>query len=319
MPGAASPIPYPDLSVPLNHLTARDAVLRLRGSKIREVANASLGTQRRARVLVRRARRADAGIHPPRRHCIAGGRRDVLHPQLRHRRAARGAGRLRVAACTARWRSRTSSSRAPGMSALMLATQALVGPGDRVVEVTPLWPNLVEIPKVLGAHVECLPLDFSPAGWTLDLDRLLSALTPGTRALYLNSPNNPTGLDHHPRGAASDPRALPPARHLDRRRRRLRPDVVRRRRRGACVPRHRGRARPPRHHQHVLEVVADDRLADRLAGGAAGARGPGRQADRVQRLVRAGIRSARGAGGGAGGRAGDTRAPWNATGARAIS
>ena len=43
MPDAASPIAYPELSVPLNHLTARDAVLRLRGSKIREVANASLG------------------------------------------------------------------------------------------------------------------------------------------------------------------------------------------------------------------------------------------------------------------------------------
>jgi aspartate/methionine/tyrosine aminotransferase len=79
------------------------------------------------------------------------------------------------------------------MSALMLATQALVGPGDRVVEVTPLWPNLVEIPKVLGAQVECVALDFSSNGWTLNLDRLFSALTPGTRALYINSPNNPTG------------------------------------------------------------------------------------------------------------------------------
>ena len=33
----------PHLSVPPNNLTAREAVLRLRGSKIREVANASLG------------------------------------------------------------------------------------------------------------------------------------------------------------------------------------------------------------------------------------------------------------------------------------
>jgi aspartate/methionine/tyrosine aminotransferase len=80
-----------------------------------------------------------------------------------------------------------------GMSALMLATQAIVGSGDRVVEVTPLWPNLVEIPKILGASVECVPLAFGPHGWTLDLDRLLAALTPGTRALYINSPNNPTG------------------------------------------------------------------------------------------------------------------------------
>ena len=80
-----------------------------------------------------------------------------------------------------------------GMSALMLTTQALVGPGDRVVAVTPLWPNLVEIPKILGACVECVELQFGEAGWTLDLDRLLGTLTPGTRAIYLNSPNNPTG------------------------------------------------------------------------------------------------------------------------------
>jgi aspartate/methionine/tyrosine aminotransferase len=80
-----------------------------------------------------------------------------------------------------------------GVSALMLATQALAGPGDRVVEVTPLWPNLVEMPKILGATVECVPLAFGPRGWQLDVDRLLDALTPGTRAVYVNSPNNPTG------------------------------------------------------------------------------------------------------------------------------
>jgi aspartate/methionine/tyrosine aminotransferase len=79
------------------------------------------------------------------------------------------------------------------MSALMLATQAIVGPGDRVVAVTPLWPNLVEIPKILGATVDCVPLDFGVRGWTLDVDRLLARLAPGTRALYINSPNNPTG------------------------------------------------------------------------------------------------------------------------------
>ena len=80
-----------------------------------------------------------------------------------------------------------------GVNALMLASQLLVGPGDRVVEVVPLWPNLQEIPKILGAEVATVALDFAPAGWTLDLERLLDALTPGTRALYLNSPNNPTG------------------------------------------------------------------------------------------------------------------------------
>jgi aspartate/methionine/tyrosine aminotransferase len=82
---------------------------------------------------------------------------------------------------------------ASGMSALMLTVEALVAPGDRVVVVTPLWPNLVEIPKILAANVECVPLGFTAVGWSLDLDRLLAALTPQTRVLLINSPNNPTG------------------------------------------------------------------------------------------------------------------------------
>jgi len=82
---------------------------------------------------------------------------------------------------------------ASGMSALMLAVQALVGAGDRVVCVTPLWPNLTEIPRVLGAEVIRVALDFDRHGWILDVDRLLAALTPGTRAVMINSPNNPTG------------------------------------------------------------------------------------------------------------------------------
>ena len=80
-----------------------------------------------------------------------------------------------------------------GVNALMLISQLLVEPGDRVVEVVPLWPNLLEIPKILGAQVSTVPLHFAPGGWRLDLGELLDALKPGTRALYLNSPNNPTG------------------------------------------------------------------------------------------------------------------------------
>ena len=80
-----------------------------------------------------------------------------------------------------------------GVNALMVASQLLIDPGDRVVQVTPLWPNLQEIPKILGATVQTVPLEFAPSGWKLPLQKLIDALTPGTRALYLNSPNNPTG------------------------------------------------------------------------------------------------------------------------------
>jgi len=80
-----------------------------------------------------------------------------------------------------------------GVNALMLVSQLLLDPGDRVVEVVPLWPNLQEIPRILGATVATVALEFSPAGWRLDLGRLIAELTPGTKALCLNSPNNPTG------------------------------------------------------------------------------------------------------------------------------
>ncbi len=80
-----------------------------------------------------------------------------------------------------------------GGSALMLASQLLLSPGDRVVTVTPLWPNAVEIPKIVSAQVECVSLEVRAGRWELPLEKLLDALTPETRMLVLNSPNNPTG------------------------------------------------------------------------------------------------------------------------------
>ena len=171
---------------------ARDIVQGLRASKIREVANAGMD---RDDVLAFWFGEPDevtpdfirqAGIDS-----LNAGETFYTHnlglPELRDAIAGYVSRLHRPAASD---RIAVTNS---GMSALMLATQLLVSAGDRVVAVTPLWPNLVEIPKILGAAVECVPLEFGRTGWTLDLDRLLAALTPGTRAVYINSPNNPTG------------------------------------------------------------------------------------------------------------------------------
>ena len=80
-----------------------------------------------------------------------------------------------------------------GVSGIMLAAQLLLEPGDRVVAITPLWPNLTEIPRILGARIQRYPLSVTDGRWTLDVPGLLQALRPGTRLLLLNSPNNPTG------------------------------------------------------------------------------------------------------------------------------
>ncbi|MEY4752979.1 MAG: hypothetical protein RJA44_654 [Pseudomonadota bacterium] len=80
-----------------------------------------------------------------------------------------------------------------GVSALMLAQQALVEAGDEVVAVVPLWPNLTAQPAILGARVRRVSLHPRAGAWQLDMDELLAAVTPATRVLLLNAPNNPTG------------------------------------------------------------------------------------------------------------------------------
>jgi aspartate/methionine/tyrosine aminotransferase len=173
-------------------LTARAGVAALRNSKIREVANAGLG---RADVLPfwfgepdevtpEFIRRAGA-------EAIQRGETFYTHnfgiPELRE---ALSAYVSRLHGATPPDRIAVTSS---GMSALLLVVQALVSPGDRVVVLTPVWPNLVEIPKIHSGEVVTVPLRLHASGWRLDLDALLAALTPDTRLFMINSPNNPTG------------------------------------------------------------------------------------------------------------------------------
>jgi aspartate/methionine/tyrosine aminotransferase len=80
-----------------------------------------------------------------------------------------------------------------GVNALMLAVQALVDAGDEVVAVTPVWPNLLAQPEIMGAQVRCVSLRPVDGAWTLDMEALLGAVTRTTKLLIINAPNNPTG------------------------------------------------------------------------------------------------------------------------------
>lgn len=81
-----------------------------------------------------------------------------------------------------------------GMSAIMLTVQTLVGPGDNVVIVGPVWPNIVTSVEALGGEPRMVSLQPTPDGaWRLDLDRVFAACDERTRALFVNSPSNPTG------------------------------------------------------------------------------------------------------------------------------
>jgi len=112
-------------------------------------------------------------------------------PELREAIAAY-TDRLHAGHGTAHWLDRVAVT-SGGVNGLMLASQALVDAGDEVVVVTPAWPNLAAQPAIMGAQVRCVPLRVHNGAWTLDLDALLAAITPRTRLLIVNAPNNPTG------------------------------------------------------------------------------------------------------------------------------
>jgi len=79
-----------------------------------------------------------------------------------------------------------------GMHGIMLAYQTILDPGDTVVIVGPIWPNAVHAAEVLSAQVRVVALREVDGKWTIDLDALFDALN-GAKALFINSPNNPTG------------------------------------------------------------------------------------------------------------------------------
>src|SRR5574337_467425 len=80
-----------------------------------------------------------------------------------------------------------------GMHAIEIATRLVAGPGDEVLIPSPAWPNFVGAVETAGARPVAVPLD-AQGRWSLDPDRLATAVTPSTRAIFLNSPANPTGF-----------------------------------------------------------------------------------------------------------------------------
>jgi Aspartate/tyrosine/aromatic aminotransferase len=79
-----------------------------------------------------------------------------------------------------------------GTNAVMLAAQTVLKPGDKVVVITPAFPTLMAIPRLLGAEVIEFPLTQQDGQFDLDMDIFLTVLK-GARALIINSPANPTG------------------------------------------------------------------------------------------------------------------------------
>ena len=170
----------------------RQAIQNLEESKIREVANAGMG---RSDVLAFWFGESDEVtpdfIRQAAIESLQKGETFYAHnlglPELREA----------VAAYASALHPRVTSDRiaitSGGVNALMLAVQALVDAGDEVVAVTPVWPNLTAQPLIMGARLKTVALKPVNGAWTLDLQALLDAITPATKLLIVNAPNNPTG------------------------------------------------------------------------------------------------------------------------------
>jgi aspartate aminotransferase len=79
-----------------------------------------------------------------------------------------------------------------GIHALYILCHALLEPGDEVIVPDPEWPPAMgNIKLARGVVVPC-PLH-ERLGWRWDLGELESRITAKTKAIYINSPHNPTG------------------------------------------------------------------------------------------------------------------------------
>lgn len=76
---------------------------------------------------------------------------------------------------------------------IFLAMQSLLKPGDHVVALSPAYQSLYEIANSIGCRVSFWKLEAGENGWYADVDRLENLITPQTKLLVINIPNNPTG------------------------------------------------------------------------------------------------------------------------------
>ena len=80
-----------------------------------------------------------------------------------------------------------------GMMAITIVMQALLNPGDEVVVIGPVCPNIysaISINRGIATHAS---ITLQDNAWKLDLKDVFAAISTSTKAIFLNSPGNPTG------------------------------------------------------------------------------------------------------------------------------
>ncbi|HBL15722.1 MAG: hypothetical protein A2X36_10495 [Elusimicrobia bacterium GWA2_69_24] len=79
-----------------------------------------------------------------------------------------------------------------GMHGLYMAFAALLSPGDEVILPDPMWSEIAELIKRPGGVPVPVALR-SEQGFLYDPEAIAAAITPRTKAIYINSPQNPVG------------------------------------------------------------------------------------------------------------------------------
>ena len=81
------------------------------------------------------------------------------------------------------------------MMAVMLSLECLLDTGDNIVVVAPVWPPIFQAARVAGGEPRLVTLDRHPhdSRWHLNLDKVFAACDARTKAIYVNSPGNPSG------------------------------------------------------------------------------------------------------------------------------
>ncbi|MCD6278859.1 MAG: pyridoxal phosphate-dependent aminotransferase [Desulfurococcales archaeon] len=82
-----------------------------------------------------------------------------------------------------------------GKGAIFLAVSAYVSPGDEVIIPEPSYPAYPEVTKFIGAKPVFVPLKWlgSDGGFALDIELIRRSISPRTKLIVINNPQNPTG------------------------------------------------------------------------------------------------------------------------------
>lgn len=77
-------------------------------------------------------------------------------------------------------------------ASLTVSLKALAVPGDEIIALAPYFPEYRVFIEMTGARF--VTVDTAASNFQIDAERLAAAITPNTKAVIVNSPNNPTGV-----------------------------------------------------------------------------------------------------------------------------